>query len=528
MTVIEFERIQISAGSMQHWELSNPNAASGNYALSAWLLLRVLGLIYLAAFISLATQIKGLIGTRGILPASSFLQARKSWGPTRFLQIPTLVWWKTSDGFLQFLCWGGAALALLLIVGIAPIPVLIGLWAFYLSVFSVCRIFLGYQWDVLLLETGFLAIFVAPFELLPCFPPATAPSRLVLWLLWWLAFRLMFSSGLMKLRSGDRNWRNLTALWYHYETQPLPTPIAWYLHQLPGGFHKLSAVVVFTIELVAPLFVFMPPPVCYFSGAAFMLLMLLIMATGNYCFFNLLGIALSILLFDDAFWLSILQSLLPGDRFAPAASLSTSWPIWATGPVALIVTLLSAEMLGRLVRHRIRWPRMLEQLIEWLEPFRLVNAYGLFAVMTTERPEIIVEGSNDGVDWRAYEFKCKPGDLSRRPRFVAPHQPRLDWQMWFAALNRYPSTPWFHQFLLRLLRNSPDVLALLRTNPFRDKPPRFVRAVMYDYHLTDVAERSATRHWWRREQRGSYSPVVSLRGLSREQPAFDGDDPEGR
>ena len=334
----------------------------------------------------------------------------------------------------------------------------------------------------------------------------------------------MFSSGFVKLRSGDRNWRNLTALGYHYQTQPLPTWPAWYMHQLPGWFHKLSVVVMFTIELVAPVFVFMPPPFSYISGAAFVFLMLLITATGNYCFFNLLGIALSILLFDDPCWLALVEKLSPDVQFPAALPSSTGWPIWATIPLALLLAFLSAEVICRLLRFRIRWPKPLEKLTEWLEPFRLVNGYGLFAVMTTERLEIIVEGSDDGVTWHAYEFKWKPGDVHRRPCFVAPHQPRLDWQMWFAALSYYPSTPWCHRFLVRLLGNSPDVLALLRRNPFPDKPPRFIRAVVCDYRFTDFAGRRATGAWWRREWRGLYSPVLALPGLSSEQPVNDDED----
>jgi hypothetical protein len=509
---------------MQHGELANPGVGSGNYVLSCWLFLRVLGVIYLAAFVSLATQIKGLVGGRGILPARGFLFAKQNWGPTRFLQIPTLAWWDASDGFLQFLCWGGAALAVLLVAGVAPVPVLIALWAFYLSLFSVCRIFLGYQWDILLLETGFLAIFVAPFDLLPGFPPTTAPSKVILGLLWWLAFRLMFSSGFVKLRSGDRNWRHLTALRHHYETQPLPTWTAWVLRQAPGWFHKGSAVLMFAIELVAPVFVFVPGPFSYWAGVTFVFLMLLIMLTGNYCFFNLLGIALSILLFDDACWWPLLKNVWPEVQFAATASISLGWPNWATIPLAVILALLSAEVICRLLRLQIRWPKPLEQLIQWLEPFRLVNGYGLFAVMTAERHEILVEGSNDGVNWLAYEFKWKPGEVNRRPRFVAPHQPRLDWQMWFAALGRYQSTPWLQRFLNRLLENSPDVLALLRSNPFPDKPPRFIRAVVYDYRFTDFAGKRATGAWWRREWRGLYSPVLSLRGLSGEQSELDDED----
>src|SRR6266511_2331313 len=288
---------------MPNWELAKQGVGSGAYFLSSWIFLRLLGLIYCVAFISLGAQIKGLIGSGGILPARDFLLAKAGWGRKRFVQVPTLCWWNFSDRFLQFLCWGGAALAVLLTVGIAPVPVLFLMWAFYLSLFGVCRVFLGYQWDILLLETGFLAVFIAPFEWLPQFPPTTASSPIVLWLLWWLLFRLMFSSGFTKLRSGDRTWRNLTALKYHYETQPLPPWTAWYMHQLPAWFHKMSVLVMFGIELLAPLLIFLPRPFCYAGGASVVLLMLLIMATGNYCFFNLLGIAISVILFDDAVWL---------------------------------------------------------------------------------------------------------------------------------------------------------------------------------------------------------------------------------
>jgi hypothetical protein len=490
--------------------LSNPDVGAGTYVLSAWLFLRLLGLIYLAAFISLGVQVRGLIGSRGILPARDFLLSKRSWGRTRFLRVPTLCWWNASDRFLQFLCWGGTLLAGLLVAGFAPAPVLILLWAFYLSLFNVGRVFLGYQWDILLLETGFLAIFIAPFELAPSFPPAASPSILILWLLGWLLFRLMFSSGYVKLRSGDRSWRNLSALNYYYETQPIPPWTAWHVHQLPAWFHKMSVVIMFLIELLAPMLIFSPPPFCYAAGAAFVFLMLLIMGTGNYCFFDLLPIALSVLLFDDAVWLPLLQRMLPGVSVG-AAAFSSNWPLWILIPVAAIILLVSADVFGRLVRSPLRWPRWMDAALEWLEPFRLVNPFGLFSVMTTERPEIIIEGSDDGLQWQAYEFKWKPGDVKRRPRFVAPHQPRLDWQMWFAALSFHQSNPWFRMFLIRLLEGSPDVLALLKKNPFPQTPPRFVRAALFDYRFTNRAIHRATGAWWRRERRGLYSPVLSLK-----------------
>ena len=494
-----------------HEEFASPGGGSGAYVLSSWLFLRLLGLSYLAAFVSLAVQIKGLAGRRGILPARDYLLARRTCGPTRFLQYPTLCWWNAGDRFLVFLCRCGVVLAALLVLGVAPLPILMLLWGFYLSLFTVCRVFLGYQWDVLLLETGFLAIFIAPITLLPEFPPSTAPSKLVLWLLWWLLFRLMFSSGFVKLRGGDKSWRTLTALRRHYETQPLPTRTAWHMHQLPPRFHRFSALFMFAVELLMPVFIFAPPPFCYLAGGSFILLMLLIMATGNYAFFNLLAIALSVLLFDDFFWISLAGECLPEIQLVWAAAGASSWRTFICIPVALIIGLLSVEVVCRLFRVSRPWPRPMERLIEWLDPFRLVNGYGLFAVMTTERPEIIVEGSHDGVHWKEYEFKWKPGDVNRAPRFVAPHQPRLDWQMWFAALSPYAGAPWFGRFLLCLLQGSSDARALLRMNPFAEDPPRFVRAVLYDYHFTNRATRRATGAWWRRDRRGLYGPVLSRR-----------------
>ena len=482
--------------------MPGPNAST--YALGSWFFLRLLGLIYLAAFLSLAGQIKGLIGERGILPAAPFLSSRRRWGRARFWRIPTLCWIDSSDRFLLFLVWSGVVLSALLTVGVASFLALPLLWLFYLSLFSVCRIFLSYQWDILLLETGFLAIFLAPVELWSTPTKAIAPSPLIVWLFWWLLFRLMFSSGVVKLRSGDCSWRKLTALCHHYETQPLPTPLAWYAHQLPVGWHKISTAVLLAIELVSPFLILAPSPGRYLAAALFILLMLLIQGTGNYGFFNLLGISLCVLLLDDGFLLSIGQHAGATIEAAPGPSQRQGWML---ALFCLIMVLSVAPML-RLFRFDIAWPGFLAGIFEGLERLRLVNSYGLFSVMTTERPEIVVEGSRDGTHWEAYEFRWKPGDIRRAPRFVAPHQPRLDWQMWFAALSFYINNPWFVRFLERLLEGSPEVLALLRTNPFGQTPPRYVRAVLYDYRFTDRQLRKTTAAWWRRERRDLYSPVL--------------------
>lgn len=487
------------------------NLNGRTYLLSSWLFLRLLGVIYGVAFVSLAIQIKGLVGRRGILPAAEFLAEEKLvWRAKRFFLLPTLCWWNDKDSFLRFLCWGGAFLSLLLVLGVAPGPVLVLLWLFYLSLLTVARIFLGYQWDILLLETGFLAIFLAPLELVPTWPPETLPSPVVRWLLYWLLFRLMFASGFVKLRSQDATWRNLTALTFHYETQPLPTPLSWYAHQWPVWFQKLSAVIMFVIELVVPFLIFCPGSLSHVAGVTFMVFMLLIMATGNYCFFNLLTIALCVLLFDDAVYEPIFHFLLGG--FEPGSAVPSGWGWWMPGLVALVVLLLSLESLSRLFRVKARWLTKLEKVCAWLEPFRIVNSYGLFSVMSTTRLEIIVEGSKDGKIWLPYEFKWKPGEVSRAPRWCAPHQPRLDWQMWFAALGDYRANPWFIAFVIRLLQGSSAVLGLLRRNPFPDQAPLYVRAMLYEYHFADRATRHATSAWWQRKKKWLYCPVYSLRG----------------
>ena len=469
------------------------------YALSTWFFLRALGVIYLAAFVSLAVQIRGLIGRTGIAPVGALLEdAKHFYGDRRLLRLPTLAWFNSTDTFLIVLSWGGAVLAVALVAGIAPVVTLTLLWAFYLSLFNVCRLFLGYQWDALLLEMGFLAIWLAPHTWLLRWPPIEQPPRVALWLTWWLLFRLMFSSGVVKVRSGDRTWRTLTALTFHYETQPLPTPLGWFAHQAPVWVHKASCAVMFGIELAAPFLVFAPQPLCALAAVLTIALMLGVMATGNYCFFNLQTIALSMLVFDDA----AIRRVFPANR---AAVTSASPLVLAVGA---LLAVLSVRPVAHLFARHLRWPRSMESLFASCEPWHLVNSYGLFAVMTTVRREIIVEGSDDGADWKRYDFKWKPSDPMRRPRYCMPHQPRLDWQMWFAALADYRAYPWFMAFLARLLENSPPVVRLLRTNPFPTSPPRYLRALTYRYRFTDPATRRQTGAWWQRELLGLYCPVL--------------------
>ena len=473
---------------------------------SKWLFLRGLGCIYLIAFLSLWVQIHGLIGSNGISPAEQYLEAvRQQIGTEGYYLVPTLFWLNPSDIFLHFLCAGGVLLSLVLIVGFFPTFTLAGLWVFYLSLVTVGQAFLSFQWDVLLLEAGFLAIFFAPLQLRETFTRASQPSTAFLWLLRWLLFRLIFASGFVKLAS-DEVWRNLTALNFHYETQPLPTSLGWYVHQLPEGFQKASVIGMFAAELVVPFVIFAPRRLRTIGCIGLVGLQMLIILTGNYCFFNLLTLALCLLLIDDVTWKGLLTK-----RFMPAIRFIEQPPRRykriCIAIVATLLLLLSGIRFGGQLFRETRFPD-----VAWIAPFRSVNTYGLFADMTESRPEIIVEGSNDRITWETYQFRWKPGDLTVAPKWVAPHQPRLDWQMWFAALQgSYQRTPWFLNFMGALLQGKPKVLQLLADNPFPDTPPRYIRATLYDYRFTDLATKRSEGTWWHREWKSIYCPAISLR-----------------
>ena len=452
---------------------------------------------------SLWVQVDGLIGARGILPVGQFLDwVRGQTGAERYWLLPTLCWISSSDAFLHLLCGGGVLAALLLVLGLAPAAAAALCWVLYLSLAIAGQVFLQFQWDYLLLEVGLLAIFLVPLRRWR-FGRGLAAAPVVLFLLRWLLFRLMFSSGWVKLASGDPTWRNLTALRFHYETQPLPPWTAWYLHQCPPWFQTASALFLFFVELVVPFLYFAPRRLRLFAFRATVLLQLLIAATGNYGFFNLLALALALLLVDD-------QSLPARWRRAAEASSGPprAWPKAVLVPVACVVLFASSVEFAGTLDRALPLPRPVAAAARRLAPFRSFNRYGLFMVMTTERPEILIEGSNDGADWRPYAFRWKPGDVAGRPRFVAPHQPRLDWQMWFAALGTIDENPWLVQFLGRLLEGSPEVVGLLAANPFPDGPPRYVRATAYDYRFTDAAERRRSGAWWRRKVMGPYSPIL--------------------
>ncbi len=480
-----------------------------DHELVRWGFLRGVALVYLIAFISLWVQIDGLIGSAGVLPVEPWLGAlTEHYGTRPLAAVPTLLWANASDRALHAVCAAGTLASLLMLVNLWPRINALLAWVFYVSLTTVGRTFLSFQWDILLLETGVIAVLMAPGGLRPTLATATGTPSSVLWLTRWLVFRLMFMSGAVKLMSADAAWWDLTALTYHYETQPLPVWTSWYAHHLPLWFQRASCAVMFAIELGLPFLVFAPRRLRLVAFVGFVGFQIAIVATGNYGFFNLLTLVLCVTLLDDE---QIAKALPARLRRRVAGgeprtgSRAVRWTIAAA--CAGLFVLSAARMFGSLYGFE-RVPQSLRAALQVAGPFHLTGGYGLFAVMTKRRPEIVIEGSRDGLLWQAYEFKWKPGDPSARPRFVAPHQPRLDWQMWFAALGDYRRNSWLMNLMQRLLEGSAPVLALLASNPFSSEPPRYVRAMVYDYRFSTPEARSAEGVWWTRSDPKLYAPVL--------------------
>ena len=480
-------------------------AVTPRFALSRGLFLRLLGVVYGIAFTSLAPQLPGLVGADGLLPAAAYLErVHEVQGAEAYYRLPTLLWLWPGDALLLGLCWGGIALSAAAVAGLAPIATFAALWICYLSLTVAGQDFLSFQWDVLLLETGLLAVLYAPPGWRLPLGPRPEPGAAARWLVWGLAFKLTFLSGITKLLSSDETWWGLTALRYHYETQPIPTWVGWYAHQAPAWLATLSTGMMFVIEIAVPFVIFLPSRFRRVRAAGVALLCLLqalIALTGNYGFFNLLAAVLYLSLLDDA----TIARVVPGlgasrPEPSPAARVPPRWRRAGQAAIAATLAALSAFTLVREARRPNPMPEWSAELFGWIAPFRSVNGYGLFRTMTVERPEIVVEGSSDGVVWTEYPFRWKAGDPHRAPGFVQPHMPRLDWQMWFAALGPRAEAHWLLPLAQRLLEASPVVLALLDgdSNPFAGAPPRFVRLALYDYRFTTPDE-GAGGAWWRRE-----------------------------
>ncbi|CAM4308066.1 lipase maturation factor family protein [Corallococcus soli] len=473
-----------------------------------WVFLRLLGGTFLIAFTSLGRQVLGLYGEKGIRPLREVTHSER-WAAQGKWRRPSVFWWDASDAALTRGCRVGQALSLALLLNVAPGPSAKALWALYLSYVSLGREFLSFQWDVLLLEMGALGALTAPGGLRPGLGKRDV-SALDVFLFRMLVFRLYFGSGVSKFHSGDRTWRELSACDVYFETAPLPTKGGWAAHQLPRPVRHAGTAAVLAAETGVPFLAFGPRRVRQVAFGTFAALQAAIVATGNYGFFNLQSLALGVWLLDDAALRRVLPERLGRDA-GPASR--PSMPATALSTVATVPFLVLGTT--ELLRRMGWWPRgpaRVVEAVDWLEdrahPLHSVNSYGLFAVMTVDRPEISVEGSDDGEHWVEYPFRYKTSGVDRPPRQVAPHQPRLDWQMWFAALGSPPS--WFLALLERLLEGSPEVLGLFASNPFPDHPPRLVRAVLHDYRMTSREERQRTGAWWKRERRGLYVSPLTL------------------
>jgi predicted DCC family thiol-disulfide oxidoreductase YuxK len=462
--------------------------------LVTWVFLRLLGVIYVIAFASLAVQIRGLVGGQGILPANEYLDAaRQGWGVSAYWRMPTLFWLNASDMALIAATGLGMLLGILVIVGRWTRFALVGLFILYLSCVYAGQAFMSYQWDLLLLESGFLAIFL------------TSGSRIVVWLYRWLVFRYLFMSGIVKAVSAQPAWHDLTALKYHFMSQPLPTPLAWYAAQLPPWMLAAGTAATLVIELVLVFFIFLPRRPRALAAFAILAFQVLILLTGNYGFFNLLTMALCVFLFDDA----AIRHAIP-QKLSLWINERAPRPGKAATVSALILALITVPVgVDRIVQALTpRGLPVVRALTEAVSPWLIVNAYGPFATTTETRPEIIIEGSDDGQNWREYDFRYQPGPVDRRLSWNIPHQPRLDWQMWFAAYGSFTQNPWFENLLRRLLDGSAPVLALLGPNPFPDHPPKRVRALLFDYRFADPATHVRTGQYWVRREEGLYFPEM--------------------
>ncbi|MEQ1886848.1 MAG: lipase maturation factor family protein [Bryobacteraceae bacterium] len=477
------------------------------FAATQWLFIRAVALIYFFAFWPLTKQIEGLIGSQGILPLIEFLSSvtKQSDGAIRYLAVPSIFWLSADDGTLTGMAWFGVILSGLLFItgyvrGRFERVLLVMLYVLYLSFSAAGQDFLSFQWDSLLLEAGFLAIFLGP-------------NRVVPWLFRWLLFRLYFLSGAVKLLSRDPAWRNLTALDFHYHTQPLPSALAWYAEKLPAAFSHAATGMVVAIELVVPFLIFFPRRIRMAGATGIAGLQVILFATGNYAFFNLLTLALCLFLLDDRLlrrWVPV-RALEEYRETTENKGLNGA-PRWAPAVLAVAIVGLGLAHLWQTFTGNVPGP--LRAAIRYTAPLNIVNTYGLFAVMTTVRNEIELEGSDDGEHWVAYQLPYKPREVNQPPRWVAPYQPRVDWQMWFASLSNYQQNPWFVGLAIRLLQGSPQVGSLFQANPFPVHPPKFIRATVATYTFTDWETRKKTGAWWKKEPTGVYLPAVGLRGTS--------------
>lgn len=484
-----------------------------SFSISRDLFLRGLGLVLFAAFVSVALQVEGLIGSRGILPLDASLKdVAASYGPRRFFLLPTLFWLNAGDAALQGACWAGAACSLLLALGIAPLPCLFAAWALYLSVATGGAEFFNYQWDSLLLETSFAALFLAPLRRLSPSRAEGPPSALRLLLLW-ILFRVVFFSGIVKLLSHDPSWGTLQALRFFFQCQPLPTPLAWWAQQAPEGVLTAACFALLALELGVPVLMGTTRKLRLACFAILVLYQVLLMGVANTNFFNLLVILLALFLVDDAAWRARARNTFlvrwfpppPARRDPPAPGRVR----WALIPFFLFILAVSAVQTAADLGYSGKWPEPFVSCFRLNYPLRFTSHYGYTVTSTDYRPQVVLEGTLDGKEWKEYRFRWAPGDLKRLTGFATMHAPRLDGQMWLLPYARCEDAPWFQQFLGRVAVASPPVLDLMASDPFDGKPPLQVRSKAFLYRFTSIPERRRTGEWWARVEKGEFCPPVS-------------------
>ncbi len=479
-----------------------PWSEPASYVLTRGALLRGLGFVYAVAFFSLSNQLMGLIGSHGLLPASRYLDELRSFGNGAPFE-PTLFWFSSSDAALRAACDAGLVLSVIACAGFANSVVMAALWVLYTSFVNVGQVFYGYGWELLTLEAGFLAVFLAP----PWDPRGrrSPPPTAIVWLYRWLLFRVMFGAGLIKLR-GDPCWVHLTCLADHYETQPIPNPLSYYLHALPMWVHKAGALFNHFVELVVPWGLFGTRRIRHAAGVFTILFQVMLILSGNLSFLNWLTIVVALSAFDDGAF----EELLPA-RARVAARIASLRDLTPTTARRYVVTGVTVVILMLSIFPAVNMISPDQRMNGSFEPFHLVNTYGAFGSVEHERDEVVLEGTYDdpgspSARWLEYEFPCKPGDPKRRPCFVSPYHYRLDWQMWFAGLSNYRREPWIVKLVYELLRGNSTVLALLSKNPFPGRPPRYVRALLYRYEFT----RNRKDGWWKRTLVGEYLRPMAL------------------
>jgi lipase maturation factor 1 len=515
--------------------LFDPQFGMRNRLIPRWLFLRALALIYFSAFYSLLRQVRGLIGPDGVLPANQYLAAvHRALGPTRFWYAPSLYWMSSSNATIMVLCWIGLLASIAAIVNAWPRLSFLICFICYLSFIAAAGEFSSYQSDGMLLEAGFLALFFSPAGFRPGLGATSPPSRASYFLLQWEWFRIYFESGIIKLLSGDPEWRHLTAMDEYYQNGPLPTWIGWYAQHLPHWFQIGSAGATLVMEILIIWMLFLPRRarlICFFIVTPWEIGVIL---TANYTFLNYLVLVLGILLLDDGY----VRRILPV-RFQPASTepapshaetaeaplsiLEASEPEHRVGPEKLshlqairfavatvMLTLIAYVTTAELILMPFPDLPLPTSPVRLLEPFRIANRYGLFAVMTRGRYEIEFQGSNDGENWTPYPYRYKPQTLNQPPGIYAPYQPRFDWNLWFCSLTGWQEYNIVPRTEEQLLTGSSDVLHLFASNPFPSAPPKFIRAVLWQYWFTSMKEKHDTGNWWRRQLIGLYAPMVTL------------------